>query len=229
MLGTLQRGLNDRRKTFQRVGEPAAQPLHFAWSSQPTNGREVRRAEKLSGTLQEDGGGQATRIDAVIAIAGGMDVSIDGLVGGAVDSPSPRLSQKDDAMVCFGLLFGGLGSQERVAGTGCESGRRRRGGRFQARRGLPGSGMPKWRQSRCRSSVRACASLRLPLMPSETIERPFLSAYMACSNKRNRKPNRSRSAQIAPTAQLISLHQFLTPAFAHSANPAKSPRSCQTF
>ena len=174
-------------------------------------------------------GARRPGIDAVIAIAGGMDVSIDGLVGGAVDSPSPRLSQKDDAMVCFGLLFGGLGSQERVAGTGCESGRRRRGGRFQARRGLPGSGMPKWRQSRCRSSVRACASLRLPLMPSETIERPFLSAYMACSNKRNRKPNRSRSAQIAPTAQLISLHQFLTPAFAHSANPAKSPRSCQTF
>ena len=181
MPGTLQRGLNDRRKTFQRVGEPAAQPLHFAWSSQPTNGREVRRAEKLSGTLQEDGGGQATRIDAVIAIAGGMDVSIDGLVGGAVDSPSPRLSQKDDAMVCFGLLFGGLGPQERVAGTGCRNGMQERDARA-----VVGGEVADFRQGEacrgqgCRNGGKVDAGLRCAPAP--------LYGYRSCRRRRSSAP-----------------------------------------
>ncbi len=51
-------------------------------------------------------GAKRPGIDALIAIADGMEVSIDWLVGRAVDSHSPKLSQKDYAMACFSVASG---------------------------------------------------------------------------------------------------------------------------
>lgn len=49
-------------------------------------------------------GAKRPGIDALIAIADGMDVSIDWLVGRAVDSHYPQLSQKDYAIACFSVV-----------------------------------------------------------------------------------------------------------------------------
>ena len=51
-------------------------------------------------------GAKRPGIDALIAIANGIDISIDWLVGRAVDSHSPHLSQKDYAMACFSVVSG---------------------------------------------------------------------------------------------------------------------------
>lgn len=49
-------------------------------------------------------GAKRPGIDALIAIADGMDVSIDWLVGRAVDGHSHQLSQKDYAIACFSVV-----------------------------------------------------------------------------------------------------------------------------
>jgi transcriptional regulator with XRE-family HTH domain len=49
-------------------------------------------------------GAKRPGIDALIAIADGMTVSLDWLVGRAVDSHSTKLSQKDYAMACFSVV-----------------------------------------------------------------------------------------------------------------------------
>lgn len=49
-------------------------------------------------------GAKRPGIDALIAIADGMKVSLDWLVGRAVDSHSTKLSQKDYAMACFSVV-----------------------------------------------------------------------------------------------------------------------------
>lgn len=51
-------------------------------------------------------GAKRPGIDALIAVANGMGVSIDWLVGRSVDNHSPRLSQKDYAMACFSVVSG---------------------------------------------------------------------------------------------------------------------------
>jgi transcriptional regulator with XRE-family HTH domain len=75
-------------------------------------------------------GAKRPGIDALMSIADGMNVSLDWLVGRAVDSHSTKLSQKDYAMACFAVVSGlinwlrqeqtnsseSIFSQEKVAG-----------------------------------------------------------------------------------------------------------------
>ncbi|TCP43366.1 helix-turn-helix domain-containing protein [Rhodovulum marinum] len=49
-------------------------------------------------------GAKRPGVDALIAIANGMDVSIDWLVGRSADSFSPTLSQRDYALQCFRVV-----------------------------------------------------------------------------------------------------------------------------
>lgn len=51
-------------------------------------------------------GAKRPGIDALLSIANGMDVSIDWLVGRAVDSHSARLTQKDYALAVFAVVSG---------------------------------------------------------------------------------------------------------------------------
>lgn len=51
-------------------------------------------------------GAKRPGLDALVAIADGMQVSTDWLVGRAVDSFSPKLTQKDYAMGCFSTVSG---------------------------------------------------------------------------------------------------------------------------
>lgn len=51
-------------------------------------------------------GAKRPGLDALIAISDGMQVSIDWLVGRAVDNLSPKLSQRDYAMSCFSVVSG---------------------------------------------------------------------------------------------------------------------------
>lgn len=51
-------------------------------------------------------GARRPGVDALVAIADGMQVSIDWLVGRAADSFSPKLTEKDYAMACFSVVLG---------------------------------------------------------------------------------------------------------------------------
>ena len=51
-------------------------------------------------------GAKRPGVDALTAIADAMDVSIDWLVGRAVDSFPPKLSQREYALACFAVVSG---------------------------------------------------------------------------------------------------------------------------
>lgn len=51
-------------------------------------------------------GAKRPGVDALITIADTMEVSLDWLVGRAVDSHSPKLSQNDYALACFSVVAG---------------------------------------------------------------------------------------------------------------------------
>lgn len=51
-------------------------------------------------------GAKRPGVDALIAIADAMDVSIDWLVGRAEDSFSPKLTQREYALACFSVVSG---------------------------------------------------------------------------------------------------------------------------
>lgn len=66
-------------------------------------------------------GAKRPGVEALTAIADGMKVSLDWLVGRAPDSFPPQVSQKDFALACFGVVQGLIGwmreTQARTDGT----------------------------------------------------------------------------------------------------------------
>jgi transcriptional regulator with XRE-family HTH domain len=60
----------------------------------------------LESYMKMSGGAKRPGLDALVAIANGMDVSIDWLVGRTEDGFSPKLTHREYALACFNAVVG---------------------------------------------------------------------------------------------------------------------------